>query len=201
MYAHEHLRRERRLHVLETEQGGNRRAVGQMHAHVFAFAFEIDDVADFHQRYLVVRLHRDILLVFGQRLRNGFRGVGRTLVVAQFVERVGLARRTTEIGEAERLEQVIHCVELEPFDGVFRVGGGEDHHRPFDQRTDELHAAQVGHVDIYEDQVGMLSGEKLLGFECVVARSGKLQIRNLPYVTFDLTQSQRLVVNGDTLKH
>ena len=121
--------------------------------------------------------------------------------MAQFVERVCLARRTTEVGEAERLEQVIHRVELEPFDGVFRVGGGEDHHRPFDQRTDELHAAQVGHVDVYEDQVGMLSGEKLLGFECVVARSGKLQIRNLPYVTFDLTQSQRLVVNGDTLKH
>ena len=172
-----------------------------MHAHVFAFAFEIDDVADFHQRYLVVRLHRDILLVFGQRLRNGFRCVGRSLVVAQFVERVCLARRTTEVGEAERLEQVIHRVELESLDGVLRIGRGENHHRAVDQRADEIHAVEVGHVDVDENQVHLLSREHLLRFQGVVVFCDEVQIGNFRDVACQLTQSQRLVVDGDTFKH
>ena len=89
---------------------------------------------------------------------SGF-GFPRTLVVAQFVERIGFPRRAAEVGKAEGFEQVIHGVELEPFDSVFRVGRRENHHRPVDQRADELHAAQVGHVDVDEYQVYMLRSQ------------------------------------------
>ena len=46
----------------------------------------------------------------------------------------------------------------------------------------------------------MLSGE-ICWASSALLHLGEAQIRNLPYVTFDLTQSQRLVVNGDTFKH
>ncbi len=46
------------LHVLEPEQRGDGRAVGEVHAHVFALAFEVYDFADLHQRDLVVGFYR-----------------------------------------------------------------------------------------------------------------------------------------------
>ena len=158
VHAHEHIRRECRLHVLEPEKRGDRRAVGKVHPHVLPFAFQVHDVADLDQRNLVIRFHGDVFLVFGQCFGSGF-GFPRTLVVAQFVERIGFPRRAAEVGKAEGFEQVIHGVELEPFDSVFRVGRRENHHRPVDQRADELHAAQVGHVDVDEYQVYMLRSQ------------------------------------------
>ena len=45
--------------MLEAEQGGDGRAVGQMQPHVFAFAFQIDDFADSDERDLVVGFDRE----------------------------------------------------------------------------------------------------------------------------------------------
>ena len=47
----------------------------------------------------------------------------------------------------------------------------------------------------------MLRGQKLLGFERVVARSGEFQVRDFLDVAFQLVQGQRLIVYGDTFKH
>ena len=97
VHAHEHIRRECRLHVLEPEKRGDRRAVGKVHPHVLPFAFQVHDVADLDQRNLVIRFHGDVFLVFGQCFGSGF-GFPRTLVVAQFVERIGFPRRYALLG-------------------------------------------------------------------------------------------------------
>ena len=53
----------------------------------------------------------------------------------------------------------VTIIDLMKYDSVFRVGRRENHHRPVDQRADELHAAQVGHVDVDEYQVYMLRSQ------------------------------------------
>ena len=97
---------------------------------------------------------------------------------------------------AKLKEQVVHGVEFEAFDGVFGVGRGEDHHRALDQRTHEVHAVEIGHVDVHEDQFDGMRGEELLGFEGVVARSGQFEVGDLADVGGELTQRQRFVVYG-----
>ena len=46
----------------------------------------------------------------------------------------------------------------------------EDNHRAADERPYELYAAQIGHVDIHENQVDRISGQILLGFDGVGER-------------------------------
>ena len=78
---------------------------------------------------------------------------------------------------------------------------GENHHRAVDQRADEIHAVQVGHVDVDENQVHLLPCEHLLCFQGVVVFCGEVQVGNFRDVVCQLTQSQRLIVDGDTFKH
>ena len=58
----------------------------------------------------------------------------------------------------DRFEQVVDRIEFESLDGVFRISRREDNHRAADERTYELHTAQVGHVDIHENQVDRIPG-------------------------------------------
>ena len=50
---HEHFRRQGRFHVLEPEKSRDGRSVVQMEPYVFAFAFQINDVADAYQLSLI----------------------------------------------------------------------------------------------------------------------------------------------------
>ena len=121
--------------------------------------------------------------------------------MAQFVERVCLGGGTAEVREAEGLEQVVHGIEFEAFDGVFGVGGREDDHGAVEEPADELHAVQVGHVDVHEDQVDLFRGEPLLSLDGVVEPCDEFQVGDFGDVGGDLAQSQGFVVDGDTLKH
>ena len=59
VYAHEAARRKRRLHILQTEEGGYCGARRQMQAYILPFALEVYDVGMFDDRDLVVGLDRD----------------------------------------------------------------------------------------------------------------------------------------------
>lgn len=140
-----------------------------MEPYVFAFAFQINDVADAYQRRFIIGFDRDILPV----ARGGFRGRDVPLCLPigqQFIQRLRFGYRTVEIGEAERFEQVVDRIEFESLDGVFRICRREDNHRAADERPYELYAAQIGHVDIHENQVDRISGQILLGFDGVGER-------------------------------
>ena len=145
-----------------------------MEPYVFAFAFQINDVADAYQRRFIIGFDRDILPV----ARGGFRGRDVPLCLPigqQFVQRLRLGCRAAEISEAERFEQVVDRIEFESLDGVFRICRREDNHRAADERPYELYAAQIGHVDIHENQVDRISGQILLGFDGVGERFFELQ--------------------------
>ena len=98
-------------------------------------------------------------------------------------------------------EQVVDRFELEPLDGVFGVGGREDDHRPLlrGERAHEIDAAEIGHVDVAEDQIHGLFFERAGGFERVAVFARKFQKGNACDVGAQLAQCERFVVDGDAV--
>lgn len=139
-----------------------------MDAHVFAHAFQVDDVLEFDQRDHVVGLDREKFAAV-LRQRDAFRRLFGMFAAAadELGERFGPLCGTVELVETEGFEQVVDRFELEPLDGVFGVGGREDDHRPLlrGERAHEIDAAEIGHVDVAEDQIHGLFFERAGGFE------------------------------------
>ena len=121
----------------------------------------------------------------------------------QLVQRERLLSGAFEVGQAERLEQIIQRIEFETLDGILRVGGGEDDHRSLlaRERTDELRAHKVGHIDIDKYQINPLVLQELLCLDGVAELGNVLQKRHLRDVGPNLTESQRLIVNGYATYH
>ena len=101
-----------------------------------------------------------------------------------------------ELIEAEGLEQVVDGIDLEALDSILGVGGREDDERRYRKRLHEIHAVEVGHVDVAEDGIDGLTVEDVLGLEGTLALGDELQKRNLADVCDELLQSQGLVVDG-----
>ena len=119
----------------------------------------------------------------------------------QLVQRADLGYRAPELPEAEGLEQVVRGVEPKSLDSVFRIGRREDHQRLPLQRPHEIEPVEVGHVDIDEDQVDLLGAQVLARREGVGKGGSQLQFGGAADVVADLTERQRLVVDGDALNH
>ena len=88
--------------------------------------------------------------------------------------------RPHEVLQAERFEQVVDGIDTEAFDGVFRVGGGEDDERRYGERLDEVHAVEVGHVDVAEDGINRLTVQHVDGFDGTLTLCYQLQERHFP---------------------
>ena len=71
----------------------------------------------------------------------------------------------------ERQEKALIYIENE----CRRLSRLSMNHRAADERPYELYAAQIGHVDIHENQVDRISGQILLGFDGVGERFFELQ--------------------------
>ena len=69
---HEHFRRQGRFHVLEPEKSRDGSIGVQMEPYVFAFAFQINDVADAYQR----RFYNRLLIEMYSRSRGVASGAG-----------------------------------------------------------------------------------------------------------------------------
>lgn len=195
---------QRRFHVFEPVERGERLAFGRVDAHVFAHAFQVDDVLEFDQRDHVVGLDREKFAAV-LRQRDAFRRLFGMFAAAadEFGERFGPLCGTVELVETEGFEQVVDRFELESLDGVFGVGGREDDHRPLlrGERAHEIDAAEIGHVDVAEDQIHGLFFERAGGFERVAVFARKFQKGNACDVGAQLAQCERFVVDGDAFNH
>ena len=58
-----------------------------------------------------------------------------------------------EVLQAEGLQQVIDSIDLETLDGIFGIGSSEDHQWWGRKGLDEVHAVEVGHVDVAENDI------------------------------------------------
>ena len=98
VYAHEGVGGQRRFHVFEPVERGERLAFGRVDAHVFAHAFQVDDVLEFDQRDHVVGLDREKFAAV-LRQRDAFRRLFGMFAAAadEFGERFGPLCGTVEL--------------------------------------------------------------------------------------------------------
>ena len=104
-----------------------------------------------------------------------------------------------EFLETERLQQIIHRIDPESLHGELRIRCRKDHGRRMRQRLDEIHSAQVRHIDIQKDSLGLLQ----IGFRLIGAAAGghQFQERHLRDIHFQLAQGKRFVVYGNNSDH
>ena len=73
----------------------------------------------------------------------------------------------------EWLEQIVDCVDLKGADGVLVEGGGEDdlrqRHLAVEQFFEDGESVEAGHLDVEEDDVGLVGADELYGFDAVGA--------------------------------
>ena len=179
------------LHLFHREQGDDGLLTLKVNLQVFAHALDVADVADGDAHHAVVGLDEDGAVgLHGAALLLG------RVRVAQVVLLLYLHRGTQEVVHAERLQQVVDGVDLVALDGIFRVGGGEDDERRGCQLAHEVHAAEVGHIDVAEDGVHHVVLHDLACLECAAALACQFEKRHFADVGDELAQGQGLVVDG-----
>ena len=93
-----------------------------------------------------------------------------------------------EVLESEGFEEVIDGIDLETLDSIFGVGSGEDDEGRYGERLDEVHAVEVGHVDVAEDGIDGVVLQVLTGFQCALALGSKFEERHLTDVGDELLE-------------
>ncbi len=112
-------------------------------------------------------------------------------------QQAGAVQALLQTLAAHGLEQVIERPGLERADGVLVVGGHDDDHRQRSRRQamDHVEAAQAGHLQIEQHQVGLQQGDlgqRFLAARCL-ARHGDI-VEALQFLAQHLA-GNRLVVN------
>ncbi len=80
----------------------------------------------------------------------------------------------------EGLEQIVDGVDLKGADGVLIVGGGEDDLGQggalLEQFLQHSEAVEAGHLDVEEDEVGLVGADEFDGFDAVDAGGENLGV-------------------------
>jgi len=108
---------------------------------------------------------------------------------------------TAEIVESEGFQEIIYGIDPESLHGIFAIGCGEDDERRCLQRLDEIHAVEIGHIDVAEDGINGFFCQKLPCFQGTLALGSEFEERNPLDIGHELPQGKRLVVDGKTAYH
>ena len=194
MDTHELRFRQPVLELFHTQQDddGLLSAVG-VNLQVFAHALDESYIIDFYAYYPVLGLEENGVVAVDLRHYR--------LVMAQVVLFFYLRRRAPEIGHRERFEQIVDGVDLVAVDGIVAVGRREDNQRRHVETLDEVHAVDVGHIDVDEQRVDGLAVHNLLCFRSTLALAGKLKKFHFLYVCRQLPQGQWLIVDSQYSYH
>ena len=106
-----------------------------------------------------------------QHAHQVFQLAGRTAGALDFGAR--LLHRLGDTLLVKRFEKVVNRVYFEGFDGILIEGRREDDFRKRDllieQFLNHTKAIQAGHLDIEENQIGIVLADKVYGFDAVLA--------------------------------
>ena len=172
-------------------------AAGMVHRHVFLVGLEVAHFLHRHQLQAAVGAGAEVAAAAAL--------VGGHLV-AEFgdlhpVEGAGLIQRALEVLGAHRLEQIIHRVHTEGLQGVFFVGGAEDHRRRvlhLVQVGGGFQAVHVGHANVHQHHVRAQPPGALHRFAAAGGFRADFHVGHL-HQTFQAHSGQGLVVADQDL--
>ena len=182
MDTQELARRHLLLDVLHRHQGGQgTQMTFDIDAEVLAHGLDADDVGS-----------RD-----GDGAMVGTDIDGRELQALTYT-----LQRTAEVGEAEGLQQIIDSGDLETLDGILGIGGGEyDEGRAelggvLGELTHEVHAVEVGHIDVAEEDIDGFGSQDILSLHSAAALGNELEVGDTLDIGYNLAQGQGFIING-----
>ena len=189
MYAHEVLGQVL-LHLLHRQEGDDRFGLAfEPHFQIFAHGFHVADISHVHFHDTVVGFQKQVVVAAAVACRR-CQFVGQPLF-----QSVGSALKVLQ---SEWFEQIVDRVHLEALDGVLRIGGCKHDEWGHGERLHEVHAVEVGHVDIAEDGVHGFLFQPFPCIECTLTLASQFQERHLTDIGNDLLQSQWLIVDSET---
>ena len=99
---------------------------------------------------------------------------------------------------ADGLQEEVEGTHLVTLEGVFLKGGGEDDARFRGYHVGQFHAVEIGHLDVEEEQIGLLLLDGVDGLDGVSEGGQERQVWRLGNEGLQEFDSQRLVVDDDT---
>ena len=173
----------------ETHQDDLRHLLaGEVDLQVLAHSLDIDYVGDLDFYNFVVGFEEHEIAGGG---RSGTGGLNHLETGAQFLG------GGDELAQGKRFEEIVHGIHLETFDGIFRIGGGEDHEGRTLQSLDQVHSGKVGHIYVQEHSVHLVGFQDLTSLESAGAGGRQREERHLGDVLFKLAESQRLIIHSN----
>lgn len=152
---------------------------------VFAVALDVDDVGE---------VDSDVARVGFDEDASGCLWPGFGAAADGFEGSVG---GPLEVGQGVGLEEVVDGTDAVAFDGILLVSGGEHYGGCVGEAFDEVHAVEVGHVDVSEDEVDGVGGEEIEGVEGVVAGGCEGEEGSFVDVAPEFFEGYRFVVNHE----
>src|SRR5579872_4886338 len=110
----------------------------------------------------------------------------------------GLIGRAKEALERDRFQQVVQYFEFESLQGIFLVGGSQDHLRLYGDLPEKFYAGKVRHFDVQEQEVDGLTFQHRVQLQRIFAHAAQIQKIDLTGITLQSLAGKRLIVNYDT---
>ena len=187
MHAQETLRRERGLHVLEAEEGGDGRAALDMQAHILACTLQIYDVGNLYELGLIVCLNRNNLLVGCLSLVLCDGTLCGVAALHEVDKRDNLLRGLHKLLIREWLEQIVYGIELEALECELGVCRSKYDVVSRVYATHEVDAIHIGHINIDKEKVCLGALEHLLCFARAATHGNQLKLLGALNVTLYLS--------------
>ena len=210
MNAHELLSGQHLFDGLHREMGDQWTALTvEVEHHIVLHATDVDDVADGNLTIFAIDLEENGTSPYPSK---GGEGLRTTLYVLYTlpgrhssplgrsgeVPLLRLVDCSKELIISNGLQEEIEGTYLVTLEGIFLKGGGEDDTRFRGYHVGELHTVEIGHLDIKEEQIGLLFLYGIDGFDGVGEGCQMRQIRRLGNKRLQEFHGQRLVIDDNT---
>lgn len=103
---------------------------------------------------------------------------------------------TPKFVKAKGFEQIVDGIDLVAFDSILRIRCGKDRQGRTSQTFDEVHAIEVGHVDVAEDGIDDLPLQHLPCLYSAGAGRHETEVGDFADEGDELAKCQRLVFNS-----
>ncbi len=153
--------------------------------HVVLHPADVDNLRQCHLAVFPIDLEEN-------RRRDIVHAFPRGIILLRFIH------SHEELIVADGLQQEVEGTHLVALEGILFEGGGEDDLCLLGQHVSQLHPVEVGHLDIQEEQVGLLLLDGIDGFYRVGKRAQQLQFGCLGYERLQQFHRQRLVIDDHT---
>ena len=160
---------------------------------IFAHTLDVTDVGDIDLYNAVISLEEE-RIVGGKTTDH--RTADRRCITLQPLPQTICC--PLKILQSEGFQYIVDGIDAEALYGILGIGCGEDYKWRYGKRLYEVHAVEVGHIDVAEDGIYRIVFQKRPRLQSALALGRELKERHFTNIGNELLQSQWLIINSET---